>query len=79
MATHPEFRGCGIGGGLLHYGEQIIQLQLKTDLIWCNARTGAVEFYRQQNWRVVSEEFMITGVGPHYRMVKDMTLKKMET
>jgi predicted dehydrogenase/GNAT superfamily N-acetyltransferase len=71
MATHPTYRGKGIGKQLLAFAEENLP-STSSHLWWCNARTGAVGFYRQQNWVVVSGEYRIEGVGPHYRMVRHL-------
>ena len=67
MATVPEVRGQGAGRALL-----LACVEAATDqggsLLWCNARKGAVEFYRKHGWTVTSEEFDIPTAGPHFRM-----------
>jgi len=68
MATAPEARGKGLGSALVHaciaftreYGAQ---------LLWCNARTGAVGFYQKLGFEILGSEFEIPDVGPHFRMV----------
>jgi len=37
-------------------------------LIWCNARTSAVEFYRKLGWEILGTEFDVPDVGPHFHM-----------
>lgn len=37
-------------------------------VVWCNARVGAVPFYRKQGFECVSGEFTIPDVGPHVVM-----------
>lgn len=71
MATHPEYRGQGIGKELLQYSEIFLKNR-GISRTWCNARSGAVLFYQKQGWKVVSEEFMIDGVGMHYKMFKSL-------
>ena len=67
MATLPEVRGSGCGRALLE-GCQEAAKRAGSNLIWCNARRAAVDFYRRHGWEVCSEEFDIPTVGPHYRM-----------
>ncbi len=68
MATVPELQSRGIGAQVLaaclehartHHGA----------LLWCNARTTALKFYRRHGFEMVGEEFDIKGIGPHYVMV----------
>jgi len=70
MATHPGYPGRGVGRCLLRFAEESLRQESKVWLLWCNARTPAVGFYEKQGWRVESEEFVIKGVGPHFRMSK---------
>ncbi|MHA3772101.1 GNAT family N-acetyltransferase [Verrucomicrobiota bacterium sgz303538] len=67
MATVPEVRGQGAGRALLLAAIAEVRARGGT-LLWCNARTGAVEFYRKHGLEVVGEEFDIPEVGPHFRM-----------
>lgn len=67
MAATPEVRGLGVGRALvaaciIHAREQGF------GLIWCNARTSAVGFYRNLGWEAEGTEFEIPDVGPHVRM-----------
>lgn len=41
--------------------------------IWCNARRSAVAFYEAAGFVVCSDEFEITGIGPHYVMALRVT------
>ncbi|GAA0211774.1 hypothetical protein GCM10009123_18760 [Kangiella japonica] len=68
MATVSSIRGQGIGRNLLEEG--IRQCRLRgAELLWCNARTSAVPFYRKLNFDIKGEEFMIDSIGPHFLMV----------
>lgn len=67
MATHPDHRGSGIGSALLREGMHRIAEQ-GGRVLWCNARTPAVAFYRRHGLRIVGEEFDIEHAGPHFRM-----------
>jgi GNAT superfamily N-acetyltransferase len=73
MATDAEFRGGGIGTALLNLAEQTLRAQGRIRQLWCNARTPALNFYKKQGWKVVSEEFFIPTAGPHFRMIKTLT------
>jgi GNAT superfamily N-acetyltransferase len=73
MAVQPEMRGRGCGVALVRACELQARSQ-GADLLWCNARSKAVEFYRRHGFSTVGEEFDIPTVGPHWRMV--LPLKK---
>ena len=72
MATAPEVRGMGFGRALV---DACITFTRENDaqLLWCNARVGAVGFYRKLGFEIVSGEFEILDVGPHFRMVLHAT------
>lgn len=67
MATAPEVRGHGLGRALVQACMAFAR-ESGARLLWCNARTGAVEFYRKLGFAIVGEEFQIADVGPHFRM-----------
>jgi GNAT superfamily N-acetyltransferase len=67
MATAPEVRGRGLGRVLVQACIAFAR-ESGAHLLWCNARTGAIEFYRKLGFAVVGEEFQIADVGPHFRM-----------
>ena len=67
MATLPEARGRGAGSAVLaalvdHAGERGARR------VWCNARTPALNLYRRAGFEIVSDEFALPEIGPHYRM-----------
>ena len=66
MATRADFVRRGIGAALLTFAVDALP---PTPLLWCNARIGAVPFYRRMGWRVVSDAFDVPTVGPHVRMI----------
>ena len=67
MAIDQEFRGCG-------YGEKLVQAccdyarSQGAEIIWCNARLEAANFYQKQGFTIRGAEFLIPDVGPHYVM-----------
>lgn len=71
MATAKEFVGEGYGAKLIDFA--ITQLKAtNATYLWCNARTSAIEFYTKKGFELVSSEFEIEGVGPHYEMIKNL-------
>lgn len=70
MATRADLVRQGIGTALLRFAEDALTAELGAQLLWCNARLGAVEFYRRLGWAVVSEVFDIPTVGPHRAMLR---------
>lgn len=68
MATDTPFTGKGFGEQLIQFAVQYIK-NTKATYIWCNARSTAVEFYKKMGFEIVSEEFEVAGVGPHYEMI----------
>ena len=68
MAVDESSRGTGIGRCLL----DAIDAAGEVRLLWCNARTPAVDFYKRSGWQVVSEVFDIPTAGPHVKMIKQL-------
>ena len=69
MATEPSLQGRGIGAQVL----SACVAHAKSNggaLMWCNARTSALGFYRKYGFETVGEEFDIKGIGPHYVMFR---------
>jgi GNAT superfamily N-acetyltransferase len=74
MATTPERQRRGIGTALLQFAETALPREFpEITIIWCNAREAAAAFYERNGWRRESDLFVIEGVGPHYRMTRDLS------
>ena len=71
MATDEAYFGKRYGAALVKYAVDYIKTA-KADYIWCNARSTATAFYQKQGFEIVSEEFEIPGVGPHYIMILNL-------
>ncbi|RZK57701.1 MAG: GNAT family N-acetyltransferase [Pedobacter sp.] len=71
MATDTPFLGKGYGKQLVEFAVAYIK-KTNAQYIWCNARTSAVKFYEKLGFELVSEEFEIAGVGPHYEMILNL-------
>ena len=71
MATLPEYQHKGLSTELLKMAFPIIK-QNFCNLVWCNARVSAVQFYQKVGFDKVGEEFDIPGIGPHLLMFKGL-------
>lgn len=71
MAVSPDWQKAGVGRALLRFLEGRVA-HGPTKLLWCNARTPAVPFYKRLGWYTVSDEFIIETAGPHFRMRRDL-------
>ena len=67
MATRPEVRRMGLGTAMLQACLSHIARSGGT-LLWCNARTPAVPFYRSLGFSTQGEEFQVAQSGPHFVM-----------
>lgn len=77
MATSKNWQGRGAG----HFLLQAAIAKLKNngaDLIWCNARQIAVDFYKKHGFETRGEVFEIAGIGPHLMMFRDLHPGKEE-
>lgn len=67
MATVEEYRGKGFGNQLVNFAIVYLRGQ-KVNYVWCNARKNAVRFYKNLGFEIISNEFEVPGIGPHYVM-----------
>ena len=67
MATAEAWRGRGLGNRLVNFAITYLRGQ-KVNYIWCNARKKALQFYLGVGFEVISPEFDVPGIGPHYVM-----------
>jgi predicted GNAT family N-acyltransferase len=70
MATDPAVRGTGAGRALVAFGLRRV-VELGGDLVWCDARAAASGFYERMGFRVVTEQYEISPIGPHFGMLVD--------
>ncbi len=69
MATASAVRSRGVGSALLE--RTFAELAARSaPMLWCNARTPAVAFYRRAGFETVGEQFDSAPAGPHYRMIR---------
>lgn len=71
MAVLETHQKRGIGEALVKHCENYCN-ENDTDLIWFNARTAAVGFYKKMNYETLGEAFDIIDVGEHYLMFKKL-------
>lgn len=71
MATRATFQGSGLGRAVLTRCIEHVR-EAGADVLWCNARIGALGFYERLGFSTVGDEFDIAGIGPHYVMWKDV-------
>lgn len=71
MATDPAFAGKGFGAELIKFAINELT-SAQASYIWCNARTTAVGFYHKLGFEVISEEFEVSGIGPHFDMYRQL-------
>ena len=68
MATEPELRSTGVGSAVLAAGLDAVRAAGGA-IVWCNARTQAMAFYRRHGFSTIGSEFSSGGTVkvPHYR------------
>lgn len=71
MAILENHQKKGYGEALVKHCENYCKSQ-NVDLIWFNARTAAVGFYKKMNYTAIGEPFDIKDVGEHYLMFKQL-------
>jgi len=67
MATIEKYRGQGLGNQLLNFAIVYLRGQ-KANYMWCNARKKALQFYQNMGFEIISAEFEVPVIGPHYVM-----------
>ena len=71
MATHPKFRRKSAATKLMKESFVLLK-EKKCDVLWCNARLVAVEFYKYLGFKITGKIFDIPSIGPHYKMYKSV-------
>ena len=69
MAVLDNYQSKGIGEQLLISCFDYIKSK-NGKFLWCNARIGAVNFYKKCGFSICSDEFDIPNIGPHFVMEK---------
>ena len=71
MATDSNFQRKGYARNLMV--ESLKELKKRDcDMVWCNARLVAVNFYKSVGFKIIGELFDIEAIGPHYYMYKEI-------
>ena len=71
MAILEKYQNQGFGQELMLKAEAMISLK-KAHLIWFNARESAVTFYKKLGYSVIDKPFIISDIGTHYAMYKQL-------
>ncbi len=72
MGTSIAFQGKGYGKLLMDKAEQMLTSK-GVDVIWCNARVKALDFYRKLGYELRGDVFEVPQVGPHFMMFKKLS------
>jgi predicted GNAT family N-acyltransferase len=71
MATDYSFQRKGYATDLMN--ESFKELKNRDcNMVWCNARLVAVDFYKSSGFKITGEIFDIAEIGPHYYMFKEI-------
>ena len=71
MATDSQFQRKGYARNLM--AESFKELKKRDcDMVWCNARLVAVDFYKSAGFKIAGKIFDIAEIGPHYYMYKEI-------
>ncbi|MEN8124543.1 MAG: GNAT family N-acetyltransferase [Bacteroidota bacterium] len=71
MATLEAYQKNGYGKKLVAKAEQILKNK-SVEIIWCNARVVALDFYLKQGYKKIGSEFDIPQIGGHFVMYKNI-------
>ena len=71
MATDYKFQRKGYASDLMEKSFKELKVR-DCDMVWCNARLVAVDFYKSVGFKITGELFDIAGIGPHYYMYKEI-------
>jgi GNAT superfamily N-acetyltransferase len=73
VAVREDVRGTGVASAL---AAEVIRRALTMaeppELLWCNARTSALGFWRRVGFEIVGEEFLTDTGIPHFRAVRSI-------
>lgn len=69
MAVLKSHQRQGLGEDLIHTVEDYAKKN-KADIIWFNARSVAINFYKKLGYEIIGIPFYIKDIGTHYIMSK---------
>lgn len=71
MAVLNEYQNLGLGKLILNHGENLLKKQ-NIQIVWCNAREKAMNFYKQNDYKIMGLPFDIKDIGKHFVMCKTL-------
>ena len=69
MAVREGYRGQGFGDAIIDAGLNHLR-ELGVEVVWCDARVAALNFYRRLHFNELEEEYEIPIIGMHRFMWK---------
>ncbi len=69
MAVREGYRGQGYGYAIVEAGLNHLR-ELGVEVVWCDARVAALNFYRRLQFEEIEEEYEIPIIGMHRFMWK---------
>jgi predicted N-acetyltransferase YhbS len=69
MAVREGYRGQGFGEAIVEAGLNHLR-ELGVEVVWCDARVAALNFYRRLQFEELEEEYDIPIIGLHRFMWK---------
>ncbi len=71
MAVEENLQDSGIGTLILKYIDEFLSNN-DIDLVWCNARIKAIDFYKKMGYATKGDPFDIPKIGLHFIMYKEL-------
>lgn len=71
MAVREGYRGQGYGDAIVEAGLNHLR-ELGVEVVWCDARVAALNFYRRLHFNELEEEYEIPIIGMHRFMWKEL-------
>lgn len=72
MATNLLHKGLGAGTTLINFASKFLKQNCSADIIWCDARELAVNFYKKNDFEILKGPYDIPIIGKHYLMSKNL-------
>jgi predicted N-acetyltransferase YhbS len=72
MAVREGYRGQGFGDAIVEEGLKYLS-SLGIEVVWCDARVAALNFYRRLEFEELEEEYEIPIIGLHRFMWKALS------